>query len=76
MSSYTSGTEIMESSRVTCMPSDLPTQPNLSATVSTSGNDILNTVILNWTASSCSYPILSYNVYQSNVLLATTEDLI
>ena len=75
LSSYTSGTEIMESSRITSMPSDLPTQPNLTATVSSSGNDILNTVILDWTTSSCDYPILNYNVYQSNLLIATTSDL-
>jgi len=75
LSSYSSGTEIMESAKVDSMPSDLPTQPNLSATVSSSGNDIQNTVILSYTESSCFYPILNYNIYQNNILIAQTPDL-
>jgi hypothetical protein len=34
LSSYSNGTELMESEKVEAMPSDLPTQPNLSVGVS------------------------------------------
>ena len=67
LSSYSSGTEIiMESAKVDSMPSDLPTQPNLSATVSSSGNDIQNTVILSYgglssTGTVCEASIASFD---------------
>jgi hypothetical protein len=60
--------------RVTCMPSDLSTQPNLTATVSSSIinhqvilYDILNTVILDWTASSY-YHIIILSYYHVIIL--------
>jgi len=75
LSSYTSGTNISESALIQCMPSELPSQVNLSATVSTSGNDLKNTVVLNYTQSSCSYPILHYNIFQDNNLIAQPTEL-
>ena len=75
LSSYASGTELMESEKVEAMPSDLPTQPNLSVGVSSSGTDLQNTAVLTWTVSSCFYPILNYNVYVNNSLHSTTSDL-
>jgi hypothetical protein len=75
LSSYSNGTELMESEKVEAMPSDLPTQPNLSVGVSSSGTDLQNTAVLTWTVSSCFYPILNYNVYQDNILIVQTSDL-
>lgn len=72
-SSYSSGTIIDESNKVSSIPSDLPTQPNLSSSVSTSGNDLENTIQLNWTESTCSYEILHYKIYLDSVLLDTTN---
>jgi len=75
LSSYSNGTELMESEKVEAMPSDLPTQPNLSVGVSSSGTDLQNTAVLTWTVSSCFYPILNYNVYKDNILIVQTSDL-
>jgi hypothetical protein len=71
LSTYTSGHNIAESNQVIAMPSSLPSPPSLSVTVSSSGNDIENKVILNWTASSCFYPVTAYKIYQDDVLIQT-----
>ena len=73
---YSNGTVIIESQKISSIPSDLPTQPsNFIASVSTSGNDLGNTVQLSWSPSTCFYPITQYNIYQNDTLIHSTSDL-
>jgi hypothetical protein len=44
---------------------------SISAQVSSSGNDLQNSVLLTYSISTCYYPILSYKIYQDGSLIYT-----
>ena len=72
-SSLNSGNHMVESLKVQCTPSAVPSQPILSVSSSHSGLDLQNTAVLTWSASICSLPIQSYKIYRDDVLLSSVD---